>query len=48
MQQNREGMQESAMASGAGMMAGGGLIGLVAGVFLGLALAKSNQTHEHG
>ena len=31
---------------GVGMI-GGGLIGLVAGVFLGLAIARSNQTHEH-
>jgi hypothetical protein len=28
-------------------MVGGALIGLVAGVFLGLAIARSNQAHEH-
>jgi hypothetical protein len=28
-------------------MVGGGLIGLVAGVFLGLAIARSDQAHEH-
>jgi hypothetical protein len=28
-------------------MACGGLIGLVVGMFLGLAIARSNQTYEH-
>jgi hypothetical protein len=28
-------------------MVGGGLIGLAAGLFLGLAIARPNQTQEH-
>jgi hypothetical protein len=62
MQQDREEMQESALAGGAGTMAGGasgatrwccwwcsrlGSGHDWRGVFLGLAIARSDQTHEH-